>query len=179
MAKGMAYGAIKILTVAIGFFAFTGCTIHHTPNPGIINPEAIPELAQQAISLLNAQPDTKEIKIGTAGAATMTGDLHAWTEAVIVLLKSEFEKRNIPINETAPRILNLSIIQAKLGVSGLQYAGVPKCSVSLKVVTGDLYSTVITGTSNAMTPPGACDKAVTRAITDLFKDDEILQYLTE
>ncbi len=169
----------RILPVLITIIFFSGCSGHYLPKPGALDPEKVPPLTKQTISIENTQTDTSIITVGKAGAGTMTGNLRMWTASAINLLITEFEQREITVKENAPKVLSLAITRAELGVSGYQYAGLPKCTVDLEVITGSEYKLNISIESNAISPTGACDKAVKSAISAIFMDEGLLKYINE
>ncbi len=179
MTKLLKYMPARILPLLIGIILLSGCTVHYLPKPSAIDPAKIPPLTGQTITLENTQTDSTEITIGKASAKTMTGDLHSWTASAIHLLKTEFEKRDITVKKNAQKVLSLSIIKAELGVSGLQYAGLPKCGVDLEVKTDSGYKLNISIESNAMSVTGACDSAVKAAVSAMFMDDGLMKYIDE
>jgi hypothetical protein len=157
-------------------FAVTGCTVSHVPEPSSIDAD-LPDL-RGSVSLSNAQPDKTERELGSAGFGTMKGNLNAWSDSSIALLKQSFEEAGLQVVPGAPKSLQVSVVEVALDVSGINFvAAVPKCKVRLHVETGDGYSNDYTSENNAMSPPGACDDALSEATEDVLSDPRIVAYL--
>lgn len=84
----------------------------------------------------------------------MTGDLHAWTETAIALMKTQMEKAGIKTEAGTAKSFKVTIVEAELGVSGIDFvAAVAKCRVRMKVETGSGYVKDESYEHNAMAPP--------------------------
>ena len=166
--------AIVLLGIFLG-----ACSVRHVPNPGAVNIALESEQAKNvSVNVINAQDDSAEIKIGKAGFGTMYGDLHSWSETAVKLVKTTLEKQGAAISDAAPKTLKLSVTEAILDVAGIEFvAALPRCKVSLKVETGEGYSQTYEESNKAMSPPGACDKAMTSVVSLLMKDQAVLDYL--
>ncbi len=179
MTKLMKYGLAGILPGLIGTLVLSGRAFRYLPRPDSIDPQKIPALIKQTIAIENTQDDSTEFTIGQAGVRKMTGDLHAWTATARQLVKTEFEKRDITVVENAPKVLSLSIVRAELGVYGPKYVGLPKCIVNLEVNTGSGYTRKINIVKKHLSPVGACDSAITAAVSAMFMDAGLLKYIYE
>lgn len=173
---------VRIIFILLLFAFAAGCTVAHIPKPDPINSGAIPSLqSASSVSLVNAQNDTTVRDLGRAGFGTMTGDLHAWTEAAIELMKTEIEKAGLKTTQAdAAKSLKVSIVEAKLGVSGIEFvASVAKCRVRMRVETGSGYVKDESYENNALAPLSACDKAVSQAVQSVLNSEQIVAYLRQ
>jgi hypothetical protein len=137
----------------------------------------VPELSvSQPVRLINVQTDNKEILIGKYMGHKWMGNLNEWTDVAVSLLQTELQKRDINVTEDAFKVLKLNIIQAEL----IWGAWAIRCILNLKVETGDGYTVELEGNNaSPATLYRAVDGAVTKAITALLNDDNILNYLKE
>lgn len=165
----------KITIIFFLLVVFCGCTHHYVPREYPINPVLVPELSvSQPVSLINVQTDNKDILIGKNMGHKWMGNLTKWTDVAVGLLQTELQKRDINVTEDAPKVLKLSITQAEI----IPGAWAIRCILNLKVETGDGYTVDLEGNNaSPATLYRAVDGAVTRAVTALLNDDNILSYL--
>lgn len=162
------------------FFVFaTGCTVTYVPKPESINSGTLSGLqGAGGVSIFNAQNDTTVRELGKAGWGTMRGDLQAWTETAITLLKTEMEKAGLKTQAGAAKSLKVTIVEAELGVSGVDFvAAMAKCRVRMRVETGAGYVQEENYQDHALAPPSACDKAVSQAVQGVLSNEQIIAYL--
>ena len=169
------------LIIIIVFVMHTiGCTVNYAPSPGAISSEVVPTLNGSGnITLYNTQPDNTTRELGTAGFGTMKGDLHSWTNAAMTLIKTELKRHGLTVSFPAEKSLSIKVTKAGLDVHGAQFAGVPRCRVEMEVKTNSGYKTNISSEGEAMSPPGACDEAMSQAVVKLFRDKQIVTLLTK
>ncbi len=166
-----------VLLITAIFTVLSGCTVYHLPNPDPIAMQEAPVITAESVTVINGQRDGTTVEIGKAGAGTMMGDLKSWTASAVGLLEGALESHGVAVRNDGDKQLELSIVEAQLGVSGLQYAGIPKCSVRLLVRTGGGQSSTFFSEQNALAPPSACDKAIGAAVTAIFSDLILVDYL--
>jgi hypothetical protein len=143
-----------------------GCTVLHVPKPGSFDSPLPAFQGATSVSLVNAQTDTAIRTLGRAGIATLTGDLRAWT--------------GIKTQPDSKKSLKVAIVEANLGVSGIDFvAAVAKCSVRLRLETGNGFVKEETYQNHALAPPSACDKAVTQAAQAALRTEEVVAYLRQ
>ena len=169
------------VATVIGFLSLflSACSVRHVPKPGAVNIALEAEKAKNiSVNVVNVQEDATEVKIGRAGYGTMYGDLKSWSEAAVNQVKTTLEKQGVTISDAAPKILKLSVVEALLDVAGIEFvAALPRCKVALKVETGEGYSQTYEESNKSMSPPGACDAAMTSVVSLMMKDQNILDYL--
>jgi uncharacterized protein (DUF1800 family) len=157
-----------------------GCTVLHVPKPGSFDSPLPAFQGATSVSLVNAQTDTAIRTLGRAGVATLTGDLRAWTESAISLMNAELEKTGIKTQPDSKKSLKVAIVEANLGVSGIDFvAAVARCSVRLRLETGNGFVKEETYQNHALAPPSACDKAVTQAAQAALRTEEVVAYLRQ
>jgi hypothetical protein len=170
---------VRVILYSLLLVSAMGCTVTHVPKPDPIDAGAIPSLkSTSGVDLINNQRDTTVRELGSAGFGTMKGDLHSWTEAALTLLKSEMEKAGVRIQKNAVKSIKVAIIEAELGVSGIDFvAAVAKCRIRMRVETGNGYVKDESYEQNALAPPSACDNAVSQAVQSVLTTDQIVVYL--
>jgi len=170
----------KLVFVVIFTIHTIGCSVIYVPEPGAISTEVVPTLNGSGnITLNNTQSDDTIRKLGTAGFGTMKGDLHSWTNAAITLIKTELKRHGLTVAFPAEKSLSIKVTKAGLDVHGLQFAGAPRCRMEMEVKTSGGYKTNISSEGEAISPPGSCDEAMSQAIVKLFRDKQIITYLTK
>ena len=154
---------------------FSGCTHYYVPQQYPVRPDDVMALSGGGnLNILNGYESPQEILIGVQGAHKWMGDMQKWTETARGLLKSELEKKDFIISENADRTLRLSVARANIywGFASI------RCILYLKVETGDGYVSEYEGNNaSGWTLYRACDGAVTKAVTALMKDSQIIAYL--
>ena len=157
-----------------------GCTILHVPKPGAFDSPLPAFQGAASVSLVNAQSDSAIRTLGRAGVGTMTGDLRAWTESAMALMNAELAKTGIKTQADSRKLLKVAIVDANLGVSGIDFvAAVAKCSVRMRLETGDGFVKEETYQNHALAPPSACDKAVSQAVQAALRTEEVNAYLRQ
>jgi hypothetical protein len=156
----------------------SGCTHHLIPHPQDVNPKRVPAInISKPVTIENIQTSNEEILIGKAGGHTFNGNLQEWTDKAVDLLKKELEKTGaVAVTGNSTKTLKLAIVKAKL----IRGAWRLNCTLTLKVETGNGYTNEFEVTNlsvgNHSTASGG---AITLAVTDLLKDEKILEYLKE
>ncbi|MGA1840654.1 MAG: hypothetical protein ACMUIU_08515 [bacterium] len=165
----------KITIIFFLLVVFCGCTHHYVPREYPINPAMVPELnVSQPIRLINVQPDNKETLLGKYMGHKWMGNLTEWTDVAVSLLRTELQKRDINVTEDASKELKLNITKAEL----IWGAWAIRCILNLRVETGDGYTVDLEGNNaSPATLYRAIDGAVTKAVTAMLNDDNILNYL--
>jgi hypothetical protein len=153
--------------------------VAHKPRPEAIDKGLLAGIrARGPVRLVNTQPDTTVRDLGRAGFGTLMGDLHTWTAAAVTLAQHSLAGAGIETNENAQRSLSLSVTEVSLGVAGIDFvASVPKCKVGLKIATGDGGTRELSDERKAMSPPSACDAALSGAVGLALSAPEIVTYL--
>jgi hypothetical protein len=170
-------GRLSILLPLL--MVLSGCSVYHVPNMAPTTLDSKPSLQLSSVALINGHPGGGVIEIGRAGAGTMMGELKAWTRSAVVLLDAMLQQQGIVMNEAADKQLELSVVNARLGVSGLQYAGIPKCNVQLRVTAGSGMVREFVREKSALSPPSACDQALSASVAAIFTEEGLIDYLNQ
>jgi hypothetical protein len=171
-----------IFAVGIVFLAMvSGCAVSSEPKVKPMSAKAISKIkGQGTIAIVNNQPDKTVRDFGRAGFGTLQGDLNTWTEAAVVPLRETAEKAGLKVQPDGEKSILVSVVDVQLGVSGVEFvAALAKGNVRVKVETGDGYVKEYEGEKNAINPPQACEKALTVAVENIFKDERIVAYLRQ
>jgi hypothetical protein len=174
-----------IMLIMILFFC--ACSARVVPTPSLIELDEVPKFnAPKEVSIINSQISTGDIEIGSTGVGmgqipkTVSGDLHEWTETAVDILKAELKKKNVAFPENASKVLKLAI--TKVDMEGIVFLGGDKCTITLKVVTGDGVTRDFEE-ENIDTKRGVIGEvaygAIAKAVISMLKDDRILSYLQE
>jgi len=166
----------KIIQGLILIIAVSGCAHTFEPRPETYDIDAITEfIAPVNISVLNVQTDsTDHVQLSNMGH-TFSGNLKSWTTAAVEIAKRELIERQATISEDAQRRLELSIISidGETGFTVFRYV------TKLKVRAGSGYENIYTGSNRSgAIVYRAADGAVMRAVTEMFKDPEIVKYIS-
>ncbi|WP_455199157.1 hypothetical protein [Kaarinaea lacus] len=167
----------RLIPILIMVFAASGCAHTYQPRSDTFKLDAIPEFtAPVEISVINAQTDTTErVHLRNMGS-TFSGNPKSWTDAAVELTKRELIKRQAAIKSSAQRTLELSIVsfEGEAGFASFHYITI------LKVKTGSGYEGTYTGDNRSpATVFRAADGSVMRAVTEMFRDKNIVKYITE
>lgn len=157
-----------------------GCSHSYSVKPFPIKPDLVPEIkVKDSVHIVNAQDQGKDFVFFSGRGSQWIGDLGEWTQQAAGLLKFELKKRNITIADNAHKILKLAIINGKLSST---FSGV-RCIVMLKVETANGYNKEYEGNHFSHSPFGqqaryhAGAGAITKAVTALLNDKNIIRYL--
>jgi len=176
----MNLGQLKKSLLLIVLAYLVGCTHNFSVKPFPIKPDLLPELnIKNSVHIVNAQNQGKNTVFKRGGGSKWIGDLGEWTGQAVDLLKFELNKQNVTITDDADKILKLAITEGKLSS---EFSGI-RCVVILKVEAGNGYTQKYEGNHRNSSPIAeqarryAGAGAVTRAVTDLLNDREIIEYL--
>lgn len=167
---------VKLFQALILIIVVSGCSYTYQPRPDTFKMDSFPEFnAPVDISILNTQTDTTDrVHINNTGA-TFAGNMKSWTETAVKIAKRELIARQATVLDGAQRRLELSIIsiEGEAGFAVFRYI------TKLKVKTGSGYEGIYTGDNRSpATVHRAADGAVMRAVTAMFRDPEIVKYIT-
>ena len=172
MANLMIFKLLKINIILILAIIFTGCSIHYVPQPYPVGRDMVPKLkVKQAVDIINSQSKTK-FKIPIGPHEYMRGNLQAWTDTAVEVLKTELKKNDIAVSDGAAKKLKLSVTRVNI-FSGTWNT---QCILYLKVETGDGYAKEFEG--NNLSPEGfqvAGPFAVTNAVAAMLNNDKIFR----
>ena len=154
-------------------FILSGCTTyHHVPNPQTFELDAIPEFStSKSISLVNAQESSATFEI----RSRFTANLQEWTQAAIAITQKALEERGATIVENSAAQLDLSIASA----NSTRGAFGGRVYVYLKVKTGSGYKRTYEGTAGGQMIHRMTDGAIMRSVAAMFRDEKIVEYLSE
>ncbi len=170
------YGnACKNLCLIFFLIVPYGCSHYYVPKQHPVNPGEAPDFTGMAsINIVNAQETPKMNLLATQGFHKYLGDLQLWSDTAVGLLRSELEKRKIQVTDTAKKTIKLNITHA---TAHWGFASI-RCILTLEVETSDgLRKTFEGNNASPWTLWRACDGAVTRAITALLNDEEMLKFI--
>ena len=126
-----------------------------------------------AVNIVNEQKKSRWVDIGDY-THEWRANLRMWTDTAVEVLTHELEKHDVRITEESEHILKLSITWVKL-YWGFNTVG---CQMNLRVETGDDYTVNLETANEAQDIYQASDGAVMKAVTEMFHDHEIQDYLT-
>ncbi|MCK4486827.1 MAG: hypothetical protein KAU38_08715 [Desulfobacterales bacterium] len=160
--------------------SLTGCVnIQVVPKPDQpIAPEFLPHLdIPHSVAVLGEfQKIPTEVLVCSGGAYRYRAQLDDLTRGAIIVLEIVFASNKIEVNQNGKKQLKLSIIDAKCESGGFALDYIAK----LKVVAGDSIVKEFSGHQRCLHlwgTPWAVEMAITNAVLEMLKDDEILAYL--
>lgn len=160
--------------------SLTGCAVNIqvVPKPDQpIAPELLPHLdIPHSVAVLGEfQKIPTEVLVCSGGAYRYRAKFDDLTRGAIIALETIFASNKIEVNQNGKKQIKLSIIDAKCELVGwaLDY------TAKLKVVAGDKIVKEFIGhqSSHLWGAPWATEMAITNAVLEMLKDDEILGYL--
>jgi len=161
----------KLILLLIAFLALSlfclSCTHHLVPSLQRVNSTRIPDIStNQKIRLENTQSSTETILFYS----------HGWIHEhkVIELLRLELEQKGAILSDKAEKVLKLSV--KKAGFDQGQFR--KRAYLTLQVETGNGYNVEIPAQNlTPAVPDRAMGGAITLALTDMFNDQKILEYI--
>ena len=153
-----------------------GCGTTYVPDASAANPKRVPDFpAGTSIALINAQPATEPVLIGSAGMGrTVHASLHAWTDQAIVALERTLEKKGVAVNDHSGKSLKVAITEAVLTDKGVGF----QCTVHFTVETSDGKVTSLVALSTYWKYLSACDRVMTNMAVVALNDQGIAGFLT-
>jgi hypothetical protein len=160
--------------------ALCGCTFkkHIAPAAYHIDDAVAASLklnSSTPVALKNAAPKAGEQLLGEWVSWHYLGDLHQFTDSAVGTAKDALAKQRVSIDNNAPRSLEFAVYKASVTAEGNKYGA----NVWLRVKTGSgvtrEYQTKEVCIGYAIT--GGFEYALTYAIEQMFKDEQILSYL--
>jgi len=163
------------LCLILVFYFLSGCTINYIPKKYPIKSNAIPHFTSlKPITIINALKGCpKEVIVGVADPYTHVGDLSSYTQTAVDLLVSELEKKNIPTLENGKKVIRLEVLKASLFYSGFTY----KTNIILKAEIGSGYDREYHVINSSGLYDRSIDGAVTKSVTALLNDPQIIAYI--
>jgi len=158
-------------------FVTAGCTHHYVPNAKTFKLDDIHEFSStNSIWLENAQTDSEDLLFATNGGHKFYGNLKGWTETAMAITERELTKRGMLVTGSASKKLKLSVSSIK-GTFGF---AVVRVETTLKAETSDGYvNTYIGDNRSPATIYRAADGAVMRAVAEMLRDGNILDFLSK
>ncbi len=176
MQKSRIYKFIILFGMWILLVVSLGCMKPYVPQKYPIEKGATPNFtSSKPIAIFNAIKDTpKEVVIGYD---IYKGDLSAYTQTAVQVLKDELDKKNIRVVDEATKKLKLEVTKVSLFQP---YMDVWRSTVVLKAETGLGYSKEYEGINNAyLLYTRSLDGAITRAVTAMLNDTNIINYISK
>jgi hypothetical protein len=153
----------------------SGCTHHYVADPTTFPLDAVPRFSStDAVALIDGQSSSADVLFATNMGHEWYGNLQAWTETAIAIAQTELEKRGMSVSQKAPRSLKMSVISANTTSGGWGF----RCITNLQVETGAGYVRTYVGEGPSPILTRAADAAVMKAVAAMFKDENIISYLT-
>jgi hypothetical protein len=174
----------RLIILVLVVLVCGGCyTIHITPDKYPVHPEEVSSFKSndhQQVHIINNTQD-EEVFLGTNDLGmSFKGNLKDWTTVAVDLIKSEFEERGFIVAKTnINKTLRISISQAQFFETAINC----RCNLMLDVEAGNGYIKEYSG--NNATSSFTCYSgrapggAITKAITLMLNDQNIINYLTE
>lgn len=153
------------------------CSYNHVASPIPFDSNVLVPLSTcPGINLINDQPRTDKVMIGSAGAGRdVYANFHQWTEAAIKVLGKEFQQRNIVVSNSSSKILRIAVTKAELSLTGGGWGF--KCMVWVQVTTGDNQTFEFNGERGSYKYTKVSNAGITEALSNMLRDSRIQAYL--
>ena len=169
--KKLSFGMLLVLLVTVG------CTHHYVPNASTFKLDDIREFSStNSIWLENAQTDSEDLLFATQGAHKFYGNLQKWTKTAMTITEQELTKRGMLVTANSSKHLKLSVSS----INGTFGFWVVRVETTLEVETADGYVNTYIGDNRS--PAGlyrAADGAVMRAVAEMLRDGNIVDFLSK
>lgn len=157
-------------------FLLLGCGGRpYTPNASTFPLDSITEFSSdRSLFLVNGHSTSSELIFASRMGVDWTANLRSWTDTAISITERELTKRGMKIESDSTKKLTLSVqnVSAEFGFGAI------RCLLDLRAETGDGYSKLYQGDNRS--PANllrAADGAVMRAVTEMLRDQQIVEYL--
>ena len=169
----------KNLLLILLVIPIAGCASTYVPKPGSVDPGVMLQSGDnQTVTLINAQPSSAIIQIGSAGMGrSLKGDFQQWTDRAIEVTKKLLKKKGFDVTGDSSTVLKLAITGAEF-VSAAGGWGF-ECTVNLNAETGEGESFDFVGQRKDWKYVGSCNKAFTEVVSVLLSDGNIQGYLAQ
>jgi len=168
----------KLGICACIFLLLSGCINYRTNTKAPILPDnAIPNLnVMLPVAFKNVSSQSADILIGSWGGWRVYADFYEYTESSISTAKNILERQNIKVNNSADKILELSIYDAKSerGMWAFQV------TTTLRVKTANGLKKEYVGVQKHGSGYGttsAIEKTLAKCVTQMLNDKDIIRYL--
>lgn len=149
---------------------------YYVPRPIPMDPENFKSDCRlvKNINIVN-EDDSSKTKTSRIGQYTHKWDvdLQNWSETASNLVRSEFKKRGVAVTDKASTVLKLSVTRAELVWKFWKI----RSMLTLRVTTGSGYAAGYDVVNESIDLYDSVDGAVTKAVTAMFLDKNILNYL--
>jgi hypothetical protein len=169
---------VRLLFIVANLIMLGGCAYHYTPSASR-RFEPITEFSSHnSVALLNGQPSTQEVRIGSAGFYPVYANYNAWTNTAIEIASRELGSRGLTIVPAAARTITLSVENASYTTGMVEL----KCEITMKATTSDGYSTVYVGENASIMAgyaPHIMDGAMMRVVHEMLNHPRVVAFLTQ
>jgi len=169
---------VKLGMFIIIFLFLTGCINYRTNTKAPILPDnAVPNLnVLLPVSFRNVASKSGDILIGRWNSWKVYADLYKYTESSIGAAKNILERQNIKVNNSADKILELSVFDAKSETGTWLF----QVTTALRVKTGNGLKKEYVGVQKHGSGYGttsAIERTLAKCVTQMLNDKDIIRYL--
>jgi len=156
----------------------SGCMSMRTDTKATALPDnAVPKLnVKQPVALRNVAAKAGDLVIGKWVGWTVYGDMYKFTESAIGTAKTSLEQQNIQVKNSADKVLELSVHDAKSEQGAWTFAA----TTALSVKTGDGLNKEYVGVQkhgNGYGTTAAIEQALAKCVTQMLNDKDVIRYL--
>lgn len=171
-----AYRVHTMVTLFLGLLLLNGCGPHMiVSNPQTFEPNYTPLPVTEeplAVGLTNAYPSEEVVDVTVSGP-NWIGDLQAYTNSAITLLKNELQSANIDVSGRPAKEMTLRVYDVDM-VMG---AWLISCSLKLDIQFSDGRKITFTGENKSPNGYRALDGAILRTVEGALEDNDFLEFL--
>ncbi|OEU76834.1 MAG: hypothetical protein BA864_03565 [Desulfuromonadales bacterium C00003093] len=169
---------VKLGMCVVILLLLFGCMSMRTNTKAPMLPDnAVPNInVKQPVAFKNISSKSGDIIIGKWVGWKVYGDLYKFTESSIGTAKNILERQNIKVTNSAGKILELSVYDAK-SEQGAFIFGV---TTALRVRTGDGLKKEYVGVQkhgNGYGTTAAIERALAKCVKQMLNDKDIIRYL--
>lgn len=171
-----AYRIIAMAMLFSGSLLLSGCGPHTiVSNPQTFQPNYTPLPViegHRAVGFANAYPSEELVDVTVRGP-NWIGDLQAYTNSALTLLKTELQKANIDVSGNPAKEMTLRVYDVDL-VMG---AWLISCTLKLDIQLSDGRTLTFAGENKSPNGYRALDGAILRTVEGALEDKDFLDFL--
>ncbi|MCP3872668.1 MAG: hypothetical protein GY699_05855 [Desulfobacteraceae bacterium] len=168
--------ACNLYFMCITVLFLAGCSHYVLPKAQAVNPDEISKFkSTKTFRIINNQPSNEKTKFGNFGIGGFYGTLHEFTTEAVRLSTAELSQRGMTFDDDGEKVIKLAITKVEVWDRF-----VLNCLIDMDVETNSGYKTTIN--ANKISGSGGqalWGGAITAIVTELLKNETIIDYLKE
>ncbi len=168
--------ACSLYFMCITVLFLTGCSLYVLPKAQAVNPEQISKFrSTKTFRIINNQPSNEKTKFARWGIGGFYGTLQEFTAEAVRLSIAELSQRGMTFDDDGEKVIKLAITKVEAWDRFVLI-----CFIDMDVETNSGYKTTINAKKIAGNGGQALwGGAITAVVTELLKNETIIDYLKE